>query len=697
MLTKYKLVIGSEDYELQEDDLKNWAEIKCVFKRADYGGVVRSFTSKFEFVNKAYKLIMNEFDRHGFKSQASVRLFVIDNNWEWHLEYQCDLDFSTLNYTERVLSINAFDNSAESIIKANKSTKYEFVVGDEVPVFGDEFLFERLKMIETATYEVTEGTSGDDGSLTGEYKTDMNYRLYTGLVNDELAVGQAVHLNDDQENGDGYMFSAIKTFDITLEYSIVAAYDIGCAPIQLMKNNTMVEQLHRGVGARPPWRYYDYPNIDAVMNEIRSNPGIHHDWAYESWRHDWVTVQGIVWEVETDSTGGNMWVNTGQTRDEYCRIANSGTATFKVFPGDKIWLKFASEKDCDFKIYSSSLKFSWQTKGAPVRIECIPPDELLERILAKMGVFLEGVISDYDKRLARTLILPAESIRAIPGAKIYVSFNDFCKWIEAVFGYTYVINEEYGLLEFKHRNEIFSSTAPLIDIDNATDFSYKIDNSVLYSSVVVGYDKKDYDSVNGRDEFNFNSTYTTEYPISGKKLELKSPFRADSYGIEFLVEKRGESTTDNASDKDIFFVQGRSVGNVFKASNECKIENSLTGTLFNGEFSPMHCAGRNRDYISIMDNTMVLKYASTEGNADIVIDNVGMNDNLWLEDCEMLTAGELKFTTYDQRVPMDLNSRIRVKSEDFIYEGFIRQVSFMLARPEAVEYTIMIKSKTPCS
>lgn len=67
MLTKYKLKIGSNEYELQEDDLKNWDEIKCVYKRADYGGVVRSFTSKFEFVNKAYQLLMAEFDKRAFR------------------------------------------------------------------------------------------------------------------------------------------------------------------------------------------------------------------------------------------------------------------------------------------------------------------------------------------------------------------------------------------------------------------------------------------------------------------------------------------------------------------------------------------------------------------------------------------------------------------------------------------------------
>lgn len=93
---------------------------------------------------------------------------------------------------------------------------------------------------------------------------------------------------------------------------------------------------------------------------------------------------------------------------------------------------------------------------------------------------------------------------------------------------------------------------------------------------------------------------------------------------------------------------------------------------------------------------MVLKYASTIGNAEITIDGIGMSDDLTLEDCDMLTAGELKFTCADQSMPEDMNCLVRVRSNDFLYEGFIREVSFMLARPETVEYTIMIKSKKPC-
>ncbi len=698
MLTKYKLRIGSNEYELQDDDLKNWDEVKCVFKRADFGGVVRTFTSKFEFTNEAYRLLMQEYDLRGFRASATITIYVINDNWMYEPLFYCDLDFSSLTYTEYVLSMNAIDDSIASRIKAAKSTKFEFVVGEDIPVNGTKYLFDRIKMLETATYAITGGESAEDGSLTGDYTTDNNHRIYVGLTNSEIAIGKAVHLNEDQEPGDGYLFLSKESLDITLDYSVAVGLEEGCPALQLMRNDTLIKELHHATHAQKAFLWQDQSSIEAVMNYIYSDPERSHSWAYESWEGMWVSVQGVVWEVQTDRIlGTNQWINTGKTKADYCSVEEHETITFRVSPNDKIWLRFASESNCRYKINYSCLKFTWTAQGSPVTIDSIAPDELLESLLWKMGVGCDSIISEYDKRLFKTLILPAESIRDIPGAKVYLSFNDFCNWIETVYGYTYVIDEDNDIIEFKHRKEIFSDNAKVVEIENAKDFNYKIENSVLYSSVLIGYEKKDYDSVNGRDEFNFNSSYTTGFSVNGKKIELKSPFRADSYGIEFLVEKRGQDTTDNNSDKDIFFVTGDEEGGYYKTNRSPKIINSITDSLINGEFSPIRCLFANSEYISIMAYSMGLKFASTEGNANIIIDNIGMSEDLTLEDNEMLTAGELSFVCGNLGLPEDVNCIIRVKLHDFIYEGYIRQVSFVLARPEAVEYTIMIKNKIPCS
>lgn len=76
MLTKYVLHIQNRSYELGPEDLKNWDEIRLCFIRASgFGGVVRSSTSQFEFVNNAYDLVLDAFMKERYNTVARLRLF----------------------------------------------------------------------------------------------------------------------------------------------------------------------------------------------------------------------------------------------------------------------------------------------------------------------------------------------------------------------------------------------------------------------------------------------------------------------------------------------------------------------------------------------------------------------------------------------------------------------------------------------
>ena len=94
-----------------------------------------------------------------------------------------------------------------------------------------------------------------------------------------------------------------------------------------------------------------------------------------------------------------------------------------------------------------------------------------------------------------------------------------------------------SLFFFKHRDKLFSDNN-VKDLNSSfSSFEYKVDSSRIYSLVRVGYDKQDYESMNGRDEFRFTTEYTTGIDITDNVLELISPYRADVYGIEFLSQK----------------------------------------------------------------------------------------------------------------------------------------------------------------
>ena len=54
MLCKYVLTVAGTMYELPKSCIRNWDEIKRTLKRDGFGGVIRTFTSKFEFVGSQF-------------------------------------------------------------------------------------------------------------------------------------------------------------------------------------------------------------------------------------------------------------------------------------------------------------------------------------------------------------------------------------------------------------------------------------------------------------------------------------------------------------------------------------------------------------------------------------------------------------------------------------------------------------------
>lgn len=698
MLTKIKLIINNITHDLANNCVKNWEDISCSYKRDDYSGIVRSFTSQFEFVNEAYDLLLNHFQEKGFNAKAVFELYTLNDNWEYDRMFGCDLDFSTISWTNTVLKINAVDNSIAAIIKANKSTKYELVIDEDIPT-AYPYEFDRVQITETATYSISDGESNDDGSLSGTYSTDNNYRIYVGRTNMEIGVGGFVMTKEDQEYGDGYMLSGINRTTVVVDYNIGIDIRTGCAALVLMNGDSELKTLTTGISSSSIVQFrpgITWNTIDEVKAYIANDVYLSHSWGTEDWSNYFVVVAGIVWGVMRDVTNTNDWYNTGRTLEEYVVRTYSGQFTFTLNKGDKIWLKFNSAENRNYRITSSEIKFSWSARGGIVQITAVHPLDLIESILMKMGA-CDVEISDYDSRLNDTLLLAAESIRGIPNARIYSSFNDFCNWMETVFGYTYIIDEDAGIMRFVHRKEIFSDNAPIKEIENAVDLEYSVESGTLYSNVVVGYDKQDYESVNGRDEFNFNNSYITGYTITDKKIELKSNYRADSYGIEFLVQKRSADTTDNESDDDIFFVLGSFVQDKYKTVRDTNIENTNSNTLINGEFSPIECIYANADYIGMMANSLELTFASSEGNSNVVINSVAISDTLYLEDLEMLSSGIIKFLTDDVNIPTNLNSIIKVETQKFIYTGYIKEVEIKYSRQASVEYTLIVKSRELCS
>ncbi len=709
MRTKYILHIGSSDYELENDDLVNWDEIRCSYKRASYEGVVRSFTSQFKFANRARTILLELYLSNRYNARASISVHTMNERWTFDKRFECPLDFSTISWDSYTLSINSVDNTLSALIKANKGTTYEFTVGQDIERDGI-LNFDRIPMMENITYEFTQGEQlSDSAAIVVKFERDK--LPFVGLVGKEVSVNQALYWQDDQDiEPTSYLLKAEKDIDVSMEYELEWRTDIGYKVTQLgvviRRNGVYKDTIYSadngnggsfvtlGVRQLNEIGIFDNPGQLPAPSTIESGE-----------RQDtYAIINGIVWVLAGRDL--SAWQSTGKSKSDYFVERRIGRVPLELKAGDEVVMIHTiyggNYEYADICIVKSKFIFSWIGIGKRVSIDLISPRKAAENILSRIAgndIEVKVEISTHDSRLNNTWLMAAESARGIIGAKFYSSFADFCDWMSTVFGYVYYTgitqhsedtNVPLQTVYFVHRSELLKDIAVIRRINNCRDIKYSVDTSAIYSTVTVGYDKKDYDSLNGRDEFNFNNTYSTGCSVTDKTLTLLSKYRADCYGIEFAVQKRGEDTTDTSSDKDTFFLLCTRESNGLVPDRSVTIQNSMTGAVFNGAFSPMACVNANAGYIGLQSDCMTLTFASSTGNSTIIIDGVAMIDDIQL-DTPLATCGVVEFETDDVDDLASTDEVIEIRDNGIVYRGYLKEVDIKYAKIEAANYKLIVK------
>lgn len=654
MYYRCELLIGGMTYDAT-NELVNWDDVEMSFKRGDYDGVVRSFSTKFEFTNGAYSLLLKEYLSNYLNSSATLVFYTRNNSWLLNEKFRCALDYSTFSYNDTTCEINAVDNSLASLIKAKKGTQYEYPVKEIKE--SQPLDYDRLLMNSDIKWSIPSDAEEPNVSHVMTAYPNAYYTIpFYMLGQPEIATKDIVEVFDTAENrfesteslfGE-YLFKNISDRDLTIRIKV--------------KFSVFITYQRPGVSFPIYIRLSSY-------NENSKELKIY----YQS-----ATIQTFnTYTVDIDE---NLTISPGEMINFNIALAKS----------DPIYQNFPV--NFKFNSLDTPLNISFSERGKSVKIDCISPKVLLNRLLRSItdknnvtGEIATGV----DERLDMAMIVPAESIRGLPNAKIYTSYIKFANWMSAEFGFVPVIGDEK--VTFVHRDTLFQDTEIKDLQDSTSDLEYNVNAGLVYSGVKVGYDKQDYDSVNGRDEFRFTNEYTTGITLTDNVLELVSPYRADAYGMEFLAEKRSEDTTDSDSDNDIFFVGASLDGEKYKLVRDGYTISGVISpsTMFNAMYSQRFMIEANARYIGAFANA--LEFTSSDGNSDVTINGVSERSSIVLGN-KLFTVGELSVKTEDLEIPSDLTGYIRVEKNGHIYKGYVKSASYNYGRPEAVKYYLIVKS-----
>lgn len=650
-MIKAVLLIGGKRYDVT-DHLKNWEDVEISAKRKDLGGVVRSFSNKFEFVKGAYDLLEAEYLSNYTRASAILVIGVLNDSWGYNEKFRCKLDFSTYQSDGYTISINAIDDSVASIINANKSQVYDIPVSE---LKEDTLYYDRIKLLNKSTMYITPNFENE---LMPDYDRFMALRLQSRETLLPLAYGE--------------ISTPVK--------GVMEVYDVGMDIPYDNAGNTgyftlcLVDRIEINLRIRMV--------VDLLTTAVTSLH-IRHMSADNKLKSDKAILLS-----KDGSSAGVTFVDESLSyvmRDGDRLIAYILCVTSIGEDIDEI-IKIS--RDYDFYI-------DYSARNKPVNIDAFSPKKLLSSLLSRMGVSLSGDIVSGSMPIP--WMMAAESVRGIKDAKVHTSFSKFCDFAKALMGYDYEILD--NSVRFRHMNDFFVNETK--ELDHVSNMELSVDESLIYSGVEIGFDKQDYDEINGRDEFHFKSSFSTGLDIKDNILSLISPYRADCYGLEFLANERDEESKDTDSDNDIFIVHARKDGDrlvLVREENGGAIY-AVTGvlfpdTIFNASYSPRNMLLVNKERLGIC--TDYLSFTASDGNSSISIGGVSetlpislpVNDRrIRIDKVSLETPGLSPF-------PGNYRGKLSFSYAGRSYEGWVSEITEKIGKPQTTTYSLILSKIT---
>lgn len=654
-----ELLIGGVVYPVSEN-IKNWDDIVVSFKRNDYDGVVRSFSNSFEFVKGARQLLMDEYRTNYLKASANIVVYTRNNSWTWTERFRCALNFSTLKDDGFTLSINAIDDSVASLIKAKKGTQYEYSV--DVVKDSTSLKYDGLSVIQKVGFVCGGVDASPDGSDESIFALGISFSsngilfpLY--FVDSEYNIKKSISISDVQRNSGAWDNEYIPkgTYFIRCERDkrvhIKMSFTMS-AGANFIKTGTLVAELRKRNEETVTVLYHKEVDVDNTMPEGGA-----------------INITNLF--VDLDA-GYDLKAN-----DELYWVVAIHHGHYYESTGLLVITHFSNE-------------VTWYDRIDPVNLDVIEPQKLLNRLLKSMNGGVDGltgvIVPSGERRLDNCMILAAESCKKYPNAKIYTSFSKFVDWMSYVFGYVYDVNGK--TITFRPRRDYFTDKEVKV-VDDYNSYNRSVNSSLVYSQFSIGYEKQDYESVNGKDEFRFTNNYTTGITITDNKLEMISPYRADAFGIEFLAQKIGEDTTDNASDNTVFFVCATLMGDKYILDRNDTISGVISPeTMFNSMYSPSSMIDANKDYLGgfISD----LEFTSSDGNSEVEINNIREDRNISI-DGGLFVVDEVEIETSDIELPEDMNGYVIFEHQGEVVKGYYKNVDFSYTKTKSSKITLILK------
>ena len=478
-----------------------------------YFSTLRQFTTAIKFVEDGQAIIADRMF-NGLGTEEILYLIVLRQDPTmglngYKLEYKSRLDFSKFNGDPRTgISMNTLQDDVFAIVQANENAVYSLPCNSSNPS-AIQVLFDGTLLQDKLNYKTT----------------DIVIR---STDNDWYAL-PFVFLNNEGDSV-GAIFGS-QNYD---QFPDPAAY------IHYSTNNNNFLSFNRATKVHLKGNI----KVDIEFTGAPSLVGI------------------FVIEFATDL--GTFPPPANQIIFLTTAFLTQGVHTFPVdvtinlAPNEKLFLLSAVKgvvggNNFTAHFLESSISVLFASEPDPSLAYALRGIDVLKQMVSKItnGKFTAN--SKFLSNNNKKVFLSGSSLRSFPDAVIQLTFSDFFQCLKSCYNLGLTVRN--GVLWLEPVEDIYNSNNELFDVGDISEVTLTIAQEYIFTSAKVGYIKQTYNKRNGR--YEYNCTHNYKFPIYTilNQLDLVSPIRADSFGMEFIRTGYPDlNTTDDKGDADVFSV-----------------------------------------------------------------------------------------------------------------------------------------------
>lgn len=669
-------------------DITNWNDLEIKHVRNDFSGVYVTVGTAIEVCRKGKALVQNAF--HAALMAMNLTFEIMrrgPKDFIYVSAHKMRLKPGTYEEHREYLSFEGQALTFDSLVKSVGKTKYDILIlptDDDPGLETVDWQYTHNKVFVSGNWEVPESlwtyyAAGNDGVVVTGGATSLNgadYTLSITLNQAEMVIGgiendfRSQGFNKDSTGTKEYFFKsdADQTIKLDMEFGYVLTFFRMTAS---SANSVIRLQKYNDLG--------DTATSENILT---------------------ATVFGLR-DPDTGQTFGDS-----RTFSFHDNISLKKGDKLRIVVEASLSLSAAVVAPFVFSVGVNEFKeFKISYVDQSQRVETIPavtPQTLANALLSKMAngdeakTYTVEIDADTDNPWSfNHYLVAAESIRGFEKANFHASFNDFVEYMSFL-GYEYEVDEDARVVHFRKRAYFFNPniTALSLKEEEVANVVIKGNDDYAYSTVRVGYEKPDIENTNGRfaicGAFDYSTDFSNLGDLKDTSKEIMCPYKADPVEIETLSWTRGEKTTDQKADNDIFMLAGEVVDDHIEETRQAQYvvtdedlpapDNTIG--WYNVPYIPHFITKRNTGIIGVAVKN--LTFTGTDAFRDaqlsgVVTDNpysnIAINDGLFLPMTYEFDAG-----TSQGLPPQELRSGlVRFVWNGKRYQGYIKQLTKTLS------------------